>query len=86
LKNKINTQQTELKSLERQRKLIAELVYDNSVMLASEERLFSFGESSIFLINTRENNLVSVQLSKIGLENRYLTSNADLYKIMANPE
>jgi outer membrane protein TolC len=86
LKNKINTQQTELKSLERQRKLIAELVYDNSVMLASEERLFSFGESSIFLINTRENNLVSVQLSKIGLENRYLTSNADLFKIMANPD
>ena len=86
LKNKINAQQTELKSLERQRKLIAELVNDNSVMLASEERLFSFGESSIFLINTRENNLVSVQLSKIGLENRYLTSNADLFKIMANPD
>ena len=86
LKNKINAQQTELKSLEKQRKLIAELVNDNTVMLASEERLFSFGESSIFLINTRENNLVSAQLSKIGLENRYLTSNADLFKIMANPD
>lgn len=86
LKNKINAQQTELKSLEKQRKLIAELVNDNTVMLASEERLFSFGESSIFLINTRENNLVSAQLSKIGLENRYLSSNADLFKIMANPD
>lgn len=86
LMNKINAQQTELKSLEKQRKLIAELVNDNNVMLASEERLFSFGESSIFLINTRENNLVSAQLSKIGLENRYLTSNADLFKIMANPD
>ena len=86
LKNKINAQQTELKSLEKQRKLIAELVNDTTVMLASEERLFSFGESSIFLINTRENNLVGAQLSKIGLENRYLTSNADLFKIMANPD
>lgn len=86
LTNKINAQQTELKSLEKQRKLIAELVNDNSVMLASEERLFSFGESSIFLINTRENNLVSTQLSKIVLENRYLTSNAELFKIMANTE
>ncbi|MEI7508679.1 MAG: TolC family protein [Flavobacterium sp.] len=86
LKNKINAQQTELKSLEKQRKLIAELVNDNTIMLASEERLFSFGESSIFLINTRENNLVGAQLSKIGLENRYLTSNADLFKIMANPD
>jgi hypothetical protein len=28
-------------------------------MLTSEERLFSFGESSCFLINTRENNLVA---------------------------
>jgi len=86
LTNKINAQQTELKSLEKQRNLIAELVNDNSVMLASEERLFSFGESSIFLINTRENNLVSAQLSKIVLENRYLTSNAELFKIMANTE
>ena len=86
LSNKINAQQTELKSLEKQRKLIADLVNDNIVMLASEERLFSFGESSIFLINTRENNLVGAQLSKIALENRYLTSNADLFKIMANPD
>lgn len=86
LSNKINAQQTELKSLEKQRALITELVNDNNAMLSSEERLFSFGESSIFLINTRENNLVSAQLSKIGLENRYLISNAELFKIMANPD
>jgi outer membrane protein TolC len=86
LKNKINAQQTEINSLERQRKLISDLVRDYDTMLTSEERLFSFGESSIFLINSRENNLVSSQLSELSLENRYLISNAELFKIMANPD
>jgi hypothetical protein len=48
--------------------------------------LFSFGESSIFLINSRENNLVVAQLSQIVLENRFYTSNSELFKIMANPD
>ncbi len=86
LKNKINAQQTEINSLEKQRKLISDLVKDYNTMLTSEERLFSFGESSIFLINSRENNLVSSQLSELSLENRYLISNAELFKIMANPD
>lgn len=86
LKNKIKAQQTEIASLERQQQLIESLVKDYSTMLNSEERLFSFGESSIFLINSRENNLVAAQLSKLELENRFLDSNATLFKIMANPE
>jgi outer membrane protein TolC len=85
LKNKINAQQTEIKSIEKQQQLITDLVQDNTQMLRSEERLFSVGESSIFLINTRENNLVSIQLAQLGLENRILISKAELFKIMANP-
>ncbi len=86
LTNKINAQQTEISGLERQRKLISSLVNDYFIMLNSEERLFSFGESSIFLVNSRENNLVSAQLSQLSLENRYFTSNAELFKIIANPD
>ena len=86
LKNKINAQQTEINSLVKQRKLVSELVFDYSTMLTSEERLFSFGESSIFLINSRENNLVASQLTEISLENRYFISKAELFKIMANPD
>jgi outer membrane protein TolC len=86
LKNKIKAQQTEISSLEKQKQLIDNLVVDYNIMLTSEERLFTFGESSIFLINTRENNLVSAQLSKLLIENRYFDSNAKLFKIMANPE
>jgi hypothetical protein len=54
-------------------------------MLNSEERLFEMGESSLFLINTRENNLVAAQLNRIALENRYYISNSELFKIVANP-
>jgi len=86
LKNKIKAQQTEISSLEKQKQLNDNLVVDYNIMLTSEERLFTFGESSIFLINTRENNLVSAQLSKLLIENRYFDSNAKLFKIMANPE
>jgi hypothetical protein len=61
-------------------------VADNSTMLTSEDRLFSFGESSIFLINTRENNLIVSQLNALSLENRLFVSNAELFKVMANPD
>lgn len=86
LSNKINAQKIEIESLIKQRNLISGLVNDNNAMLLSEERLFTFGESSLFLINTRENNLVSAQLASILLENRFLISNSDLFKIMANPD
>lgn len=86
LSNKINAQRMEIESLQRQKELIKGLVKDHLTMLNSEERLFSFGESSLFLINTRENNLVSAQLSQIALENRFYVSNSELFKIMANPD
>jgi outer membrane protein TolC len=86
IQNKVKGQKVELESILKQNKLINELVNSNDLLLQSEERLFSFGESSLFLINTRENNLISAQLAKIALENRYFTSNAELFKIMANPD
>ena len=86
LKNKINAQQTEINSIEKQLQLLSDLVSGNSQMLQSEERLFSLGESSIFLLNSRENNLVSILLTQLGLENRFLNSNAELFKLMANPD
>jgi outer membrane protein TolC len=86
LTNKIASQKAEITSLLKQKSYVLDLVIDNNVMLKSEERLFSFGESSLFLINARENNLVTAQLSKIAIENRFYISNADLYKILVNIE
>ncbi|MDL2145002.1 TolC family protein [Flavobacterium tructae] len=86
LTNKISAQKVEINSLIRQKKLVKNLVENNAAMLTSEERLFSFGESSLFLINTRENNLVSAKLTAIALDNRFYISNSELFKIMANPD
>jgi outer membrane protein TolC len=86
LSNKIKAQKTEIQSLNKQLDLIKKLAQDNKTMLDSEERLFSFGESSLFLINTRENNLVSAKLAEISLANRFYVSNSELFKIMANPD
>ena len=86
IKNKYIAQQTEITSLAGQREIADDLVKDYTSMLQSEERLFSFGESSLFLINSRENNVVSARLSQIALQNRYLTANAELFRILSNPD
>jgi outer membrane protein TolC len=86
LSNKINAQKTEIASLEKQNTIIKTLAKDYATLLKSEERLFSFGESSLFLINSRENSLISSELASIALENRYFASNAALFKILANPD
>ncbi|WP_298151209.1 TolC family protein [Flavobacterium sp.] len=83
LKNKIEASRNEIKLLQEQFVLTESLVTDYRKMLESEERLFSFGESSIFLLNTRENSLVSVGISAIELKNRYLNSYAMLFKVLA---
>ena len=86
LQNKINAQKIELKSYLKQIEIAKSISDDNNKMLKSEEKLFLFGESSLFIINTRENNLVTAKLSQIALENRYFVSNSELFKIMANPD
>ncbi|MDR7209300.1 TolC family protein [Flavobacterium piscis] len=86
LTNKIGAQKIEISSLIKQKKIANALVENNMTMLNSEERLFTFGESSLFLINTRENNLVNAKLTSIALENRFYISNSELFKIMANPD
>ena len=85
LKNKINAQLQEVNSLKQQIKIASELEIDFDTMLKSEERLFFFGESSIFLINTRENSLLSSSLQKIDIYLRYFNSQADLFRIRAIP-
>lgn len=83
IKNKINAQQMEKTSLKKQSGMLSSLVKDYQKMLEAEERLFSFGESSIFVINSRENNLITAKIQQISIENSFLVSNADLFRIMA---
>ena len=86
LENKIKAQQQEIVSLEKQQDYNNKLVKDFSTLLNAEDRLFEMGESSLFVINSRENSLVSSQLNEIALENRYLNAIIGLYKTIANPQ
>ena len=86
LENKIKAQQQEIVSLQKQQDYNDKLVKDFSTLLNAEDRLFEMGESSLFVINSRENSLVSSQLNEIALENRYLNAIIGLYKTIANPQ
>lgn len=79
LKNKIDAITKELESYVTQNKLIKDIVQDYDAMLKAEERKFSFGESSVFLINTRENKLIEVQVKAVKLENKFLSTKAKLF-------
>ena len=86
LENKLKSQQQEIVSLQIQKEYNIKLVQDFSTLLSAEERLFTMGESSLFVINSRENTLVSSQLNAIALENRYFQAILGLFKTRAQPE
>lgn len=86
LENKLKSQQQEIISLQKQQAYNSQLVQNFNQLLTAEDRLFGMGESSLFLINSRENTLVSSQLNAIGLENRYFQALLGLYKTMAQPQ
>ena len=86
LENKIKSQQQEIVSLQKQQDYNDKLVKDFSTLLNAEDRLFEMGESSLFVINSRENSLVSSQINETVLENRYLIAIIGLYKTLANPQ
>lgn len=85
LENKFKSQKTEIASLKNQNTIAASLVKNNELLLNAEERLFQAGESSLFLINTRENNTISASISKITTENRLFLAYVELYKLHAEP-
>ncbi len=87
IKNKIVALYRELESFETQNILIDEIVGNYNALLSAEERKFSFGESSLFLINSRESKLIDAELKQIEVENKFYTSKAKLFKSLAiNPE
>ncbi|MBW1298028.1 TolC family protein [Aquimarina litoralis] len=87
IENKVNAITNELDSFSAQNKLIADIVSDYTTLLKAEERKFSFGESSLFLINSRESKLIDAELKRIKLQNKYFSTKAKLFKNLAvNPE
>jgi outer membrane protein TolC len=80
IKNKVNAVQQELKSFIIQSNYISNIVKDYSTLLKAEERKFFLGESSLFLVNSRESKLIETKLKAIEIENAYFNSKANLFK------
>lgn len=83
LQNKIKAVNTELEVLEQQQALVEDLVINYSTMLQAELRKYEVGESSIFLINSREIKLIDSQLKAIEIANKFYKAKAQLFKTLA---
>jgi outer membrane protein TolC len=84
LQNKIQASRSEILSFITQLNTFQSIVRDNSTLLNAEERKFSFGESSVFLINSREVKLINARLKEIKVFEQLLKSKADLFNILIN--
>lgn len=87
LQNKINALQQELDSYVLQNDVTAQMVVDSERLLQAEERKFQLGESSLFLVNSRESKLIDSQLKAIAIEYKFFSTKAKLFNSLAvNPE
>ncbi|WP_178987573.1 TolC family protein [Winogradskyella schleiferi] len=87
LQNKINALRQELESYSAQNEITTEMVSDYQQMLLAEERKFELGESSLFLVNSRESKLIDGQLKAIEIQNKFFSTKAKLFNSLAvNPD
>jgi len=83
IQNKVLAIYRELESFETQNQLLEDIVNDYTTMLNAEDRKFSFGESSLFLINSREKSLIDSQLKSVELQNKFLKAKAKLFNSLS---
>ena len=87
IENKINALKQELESYVAQNEITTEMVSDYERMLQAEERKFQLGESSLFLVNSRESKLIDGQLKAIEIQNKFFNTKAKLFNSLAvNPD
>ncbi|WP_339753880.1 TolC family protein [uncultured Winogradskyella sp.] len=87
LQNKINALKQELESYVAQNEITSQMVSDYERMLQAEERKFQLGESSLFLVNSRESKLIDGQLKAIEIQNKFFSTKAKLFNSLAvNPD
>lgn len=84
LRNQIDAAQEGINSFGRQLEIIDEIATNFGTLLTAEERKFSFGESSVFLINAREQKLIDAKLKQIQANARLFESKALLFNLLAS--
>ncbi|MCF1191751.1 TolC family protein [Mangrovimonas sp. AS39] len=83
LKNKIEALKNEIESYGIQNEVAQELVTNYETLVQAEERKFFLGESSLFVVNSRESKLIETVLKAISVENDYLNSKANLFNVIS---
>ena len=83
IKNKIQSINQELNSYTKQNQFTNIIMKDYETLLSAEERKFFLGESSLFLVNSREAKLIDAKLKVISLENKFLTTKANLVNTLS---
>ena len=86
LKNKVNATMQEIDSYNTQYDLLQDIVVDYKAFVKSEERKFSLGEGSLFLVNYREVKLIESQLKAIDVEYQLFISKSNLLRVLNNLE
>lgn len=82
LQNKQKAIVEKIEAYEKQLLITEVLLTDYNTLLKGEERKFNAGESSLFMINSRESKLIENQLKAIALENSFLQAKSELFLIM----
>ncbi len=82
INNKITGSNAVIQSLIKQNSIINDMVVNYKTLVQAEERKFQFGESSLFLINSREQKLIDAQLKENKLVVKQLIAIAKLYNSM----
>ncbi|THD66319.1 TolC family protein [Robertkochia marina] len=85
LRNKSEAALQQVTNYESQRDLVDRVAEDYERLLQAEERKFSFGESSVFLLNSREAKLLEARLKQIELEYKLGEAQAELIRTLALP-
>lgn len=78
LVNKMRSYYLQLINLKKQTALFEQTISNYKLLLDGEENRFQNGESSIFLVNTRENKLIESELKLTELKTKYLKTEASL--------
>ncbi|MBT8317829.1 MAG: TolC family protein [Lutibacter sp.] len=84
LKNKVNATVQEIDSYRKQYQILKNLVINYKQLVTSEERKFSLGEGSLFLINYREVKLIETELKRIDAEFNIFISKSNLSRVINN--
>lgn len=86
IKNKIRAYELELNNLYSQIQLMASAVENYKLMLAGEKRKFEEGESSLFVVNSRESKLIEAEIKLISILAKYQKSKAGLQNAIGTVE